>query len=332
MDADSLPRPAVATPFPVSDHCDGERFFNPGAPVAHTLTDVIRWQLTSQRVTWPAWVDDPPAAALPEPKRDELVVTFVNHATFLLRTPTLSILTDPVFSDRASPLSWIGPRRVRRPGLALEALPRIDVVLVSHNHYDHMDVETLSRIARRDCPLAVTGLGNADVLASTGLSKIVELDWWSTHATGDIHIVMAPAQHFSARGVSDRNRSLWGSFLLRWPSKQAYFAADSGYTAYYKEIRRRYGPTDVALLPIGAYEPRWFMREMHMNPAEAVAAHRDLHSPLSLGMHFGTFRLTDEGIDEPPRALAEARAAAGIAEHSFRVPGFGESFVFSGWN
>jgi L-ascorbate metabolism protein UlaG (beta-lactamase superfamily) len=315
------------TRFPVSDHCDGLRFFNPEAAAIRTLGDVVRWQLSSARAPWPRWVDDPPAPPLPAVRPGEIALTFVNHSTFLIRTAGISILTDPVFADRASPFSWLGPRRVRRPGIRLEQLPPIDLVVVSHNHYDHMDLGTLAQLAKRDRPQVITGLGNGRVLAEAGLHWVEELDWWEGCRVGEVEAVMAPAQHFSARGLRDRNRTLWGSFLLRWPAAQVYFAADSGYASHFREIRRRFGPVDLALLPIGAYEPRWFMREAHMNPEEAVMAHRDLAARTSIGMHFGTFRLTDEAIDEPVRRLAEARRAGGVADQEFRVLAFGESMA-----
>ena len=166
MDADSLAGRAPATRFPVSDHCDGERFFNPEASAGRSLLDVLRWQLFTQRTPWPDWIDDVAAAPLPAPGVGELVVTFINHSTFLLRTRSIAILTDPVYAERASPVQWAGPRRIRRPGVAFDRLPHIDLVLISHDHYDHLDVETLRRLAQRDAPQVVTPLGNRDVLAS----------------------------------------------------------------------------------------------------------------------------------------------------------------------
>jgi L-ascorbate metabolism protein UlaG (beta-lactamase superfamily) len=242
----------------------------------------------------------------------------------------LNILTDPIWSHRASPLRWAGPRRVRRPGLAFEKLPPIHVVLVSHNHYDHMDLPTLRRLQQRFAPLFLTGMGNRRYLRKRGLAHVEELDWWQTHSAPDgLSVTMTPAQHFSRRGLFDGLRTLWGGFLLRAGSKQVYFTGDSAYGDHFRDIARRLGQVDLALLPIGAYEPRWLMQAAHMNPEEAVRAHLDLQPRLSLGMHFGTFQLTDEAIDSPIEELRESLRRFGIAERAFRVPGFGETIILN---
>src|SRR6185503_7337082 len=179
-----------------------------------------------------------------------------------------NVLTDPVWSERVSPVSWAGPKRVRPPGLAFEQLPRIDVVLISHNHYDHLDLDTLRRLERAHQPLFVTCLGNRAFLAQHGLGRVTELDWWDTAPVGSGRVLCTPAQHWSGRGLSDRNRTLWGGFVIELADRTVYFAGDTGYCAQFAEIRSRYGVVDVALLPIAAYKPRWFMREQHMNPDE----------------------------------------------------------------
>jgi len=313
----------------VSDHFDGRRYHNPGRAGARSLWQVIRWALTRRKRPWPRWVDDPPRPA-PPPRvaAHEIAVTFVNHATFLLQLGGVNVLTDPIWSERASPVQWAGPRRVRRPGVAFEQLPPIDVVLVSHTHYDHLDLPTLLRLERRDAPRIVTGLGNRRFLNRRGLAKVEELDWWQTFSFRDsVRFTMTPAQHFSRRGLFDHNATLWGGFWIEYGAKKLFFAADTAYNGHFREIRERLGSPDVALLPIGAYEPRWFMAAAHMNPEEAVQAHLDLGAALSVAMHFGTFQLTDEPIDEPVRALRESLARHGISDGTFRVLEFGETLV-----
>jgi L-ascorbate metabolism protein UlaG (beta-lactamase superfamily) len=231
-----------------------------------------------------------------------------------------------MWSDRASPVGWAGPRRVRRPGVAFDDLPDIHVVLVSHNHYDHMDLPTLRRLRDRFDPCFITTLGNRRYLRRRGLDRVEELDWWqSLEAVPGLKVTLTPARHFSARGLFDRNRTLWGGFLLNRGSLQVYFAGDSAYDDHFREVRRRAGPIDLALLPFAAYEPRWFFAAAHVDPAEAVQAHLDLDPGQTLGMHHGTFQLTDESIDEPARALHEELTRRGVDPGRFRVPGFGET-------
>ena len=209
--------------------------------------------------------------------------------------------------------------------MAFDDLPPISTILLSHNHYDHCDLATLGRLARRDNPIVVTPLGNAALVRSAGVRRIEELDWWEEARTAALPITVTPAHHFSARTPFDRNRALWGGFVLGAGGKRIYFAGDSAYAPFFRDVGARLGPFDLALLPIGAYEPRWFMRAVHMNPAEAVQAHFDLGSPESIAMHYGTFQLTLEGIDEPLRALDEARLANDIPPEKFRALDFGAS-------
>ena len=317
----------------MSDHFDGRRYHNLGRAGERNLWQVIRWALTRRKRPWPRWVDDPPRPAPPRRATHEIAITFVGQSTFLLQLGGVNVLTDPIWSERASPVRWAGPRRVRRPGVAFERLPPIDVVLVSHTHYDHLDLPTLLRLERRDAPLIVTGLGNRRFLKRRGLAKVEELDWWQTVAFRDaVRFTMTPAQHYSRRTLFDRNVSLWGGFWIEFGAKKLFFAADTAYNGHFREIRGRLGSPDVALLPIGAYEPRWFMAAAHMNPEEAVQAHVDLGAVLSVAMHFGTFQLTDEPIDEPVRALRETLARRGISEDTFRVLGFGETLLHENTN
>jgi len=315
---------------PVSDHFDGVRFFNPGASAGRSFGDFLRWQRTRRSTPWP------PTRELPVPTpvtaamgSDELRLTFINHVTFLIQLPGLTLLTDPVFSERASPVQWAGPRRVHAPGVALEQLPGMDLVFVSHNHYDHMDVAALKAIANKHTPLFVTGLGNAAFLRQQGISPVVELDWWDQTSLHGARLIFTPAQHWSTRGPGGKNHTLWGGLWIATPQHSVYFAGDTGYSPWFAEMRRRLGSPQVALLPIGAYEPRWFMGDQHMNPDDAVRAHLDLAPELTVAMHFGCFRLTDEGIDEPARALEQARLAHSVPAEAFRVPVPGETIQMS---
>lgn len=311
----------------MSDHFDGHRYFNPIDPRGRGLRDVLTWMLTRKKQPWPKWIDDPPQP--PPPSRvdgNALAATFVNYSTFLLQTAGVNVLTDPIWSERASPFRWAGPRRVRRPGVPFERLPPIDVVLVSHNHYDHLDLPTLRRLQSAFAPLFVTALGNRRFLKACGLERVEELDWWQTVSVKpELEVTLTPAQHFSARGLFDRNRTLWGGFLLRAGERTIYFAGDTAYPGPFAAVRKHADAIDLALIPFGAYEPRWFMCAAHMNPDEAVRARVDLGSPFTMGMHFGTFQLTDESIDEPERLLSEVLAREGIPPSSFRVPAFGET-------
>lgn len=323
-------------PFPISDHCDGRLFFNPGAqPQARGFGDLPRWwrdRLIHRSFTpWPKSVPPPRVPVLPEgvPAR-QLAVTFIGHSTFLLQLPGLNVLTDPVFATHAGPFGLLGPKRIRPAAMRLGQLPRIDVVLLSHNHYDHLDLAALRWLARQHRPAIVTTLGNRAWLEARGVGRVTELDWWqSHHPAPDLEAICTPAQHFTARTPWDRCRTLWGGFMLRTAVGLVYFAGDSGWGPHFAEIHARLGAPRLSLLPIGAYEPRWFMTPVHVNPDEAVRAHVALHSRQSIGMHFGTFNLTDEGIDEPQRALAMAREAQGVPAADFTTLDFGETRIIS---
>ena len=280
--------------------------------------------LLERRTPWPARIEEAPRQPAPLDGA-AAVVTFVGHATFLIQTAAGHILTDPMYSQRAGPFNALGPRRVRQPAVRFDDLPPISTVLLSHNHYDHCDLRTLHLLADRFDPILITPLGNGALARSAGLRRVEELDWWQESKIASLPITVTPAHHFSARTPLDKNRALWAGFLVGAGGRRLYFAGDSAYAPFFRDIRKRLGPIDLALLPIGAYEPRWFMRIVHMNPAEAVQAHLDLEAAESIGMHFGTFQLTTEGIDEPLRALDEARRANGVPASRFRTLGFGES-------
>ena len=320
-----------APPFPVSDHCDGRTFFPaPGQLAAPGFLSLPKWwwqRMTQGRGTpWPAATTaSGPASATPvlpaAVPASQVAATFIGHSTFLLQTAGLNLLTDPVLSDRASPFTWAGPRRLVPPALTLAQLPRIDVVVLSHNHYDHLDLASLRWLARERQPQIVTTLGNKAWLEKRGVGRVAELDWWQARRVSrELEVVVTPAQHFSARTPWDRCRTLWGGFALNLPAGRVYFAGDSGYCETFREIGARLGPFDLALLPIGAYEPRWFMRPVHCTPAEAVKVHRDVRARASLAMHFGCFPLADDAPGQAEADFLAARAAAGLTAAEFALP------------
>jgi L-ascorbate metabolism protein UlaG (beta-lactamase superfamily) len=310
-----------------TDHFDGRRFFNPNGANGQPFRRLPRLLLTP-RTRWPSEVAVEPRRP-PNPGPDEVVVTFIGHASFLIQAAAANLLIDPVYYRRASPLPFGGPRRVRAPGVRFDDLPPISLVLLSHNHYDHCDLGTLQLLQRRFHPPVVTPLGNGRLLRSVGIGQVEEIDWWETSSAAPLPITVTPAQHFSARGPFDRNRALWGGFLIEAGGLRILHAGDSGYGPHFREIGARLGPIDLALLPIGAYQPRWFMKDIHMNPAEAVQAHLDLAACRSLAMHFGTFQLTPEGIDEPVRELATALRERGVPADRFRALEVGESALLA---
>jgi L-ascorbate metabolism protein UlaG (beta-lactamase superfamily) len=326
--------------YSISDHYDGTHFFNPEPTIRSSTTGkrigffsfLIR-RLKRDPEDWARWPKHIENKAYPAPGGEvsagSAEISFIGHSCFLVRLPGLNMLTDPVFSKRCSPVSFIGPKRVRDPGIALAALPKIDLVLLSHNHYDHLDLASLRKLRRRFPGMRiVTSLGNANYLAGKGLPGAVELDWWETHGLGETRITATPARHFAARTLWDRNETLWAGFVLEHRGTKIYFAGDSGYTKFFGEIGQRLGPPDISLLPIGAYEPRWFMGPVHMNPADAVQAFLDLGTRQAIGCHFGTFQLTAEAIDQPEIDLAAALAEAGIRGEKFATLDFGETRRF----
>ncbi|MBD3670091.1 MAG: MBL fold metallo-hydrolase [Gammaproteobacteria bacterium] len=309
---------------PVSPHFDGEQFFNQKQLQNHSFSDFLRWRWKREAGTWREINDS--RYGPPPPKQGKgLRATFINHATVLIQTRDFNILTDPIWSERASPVSWAGPRRMRPPGIRFEDLPPIDVVIISHSHYDHMDLPTLKRLYERDQPLFLLGLGNASILHSAGIKGVRELDWWQAHTLSpDTLIYGVPAQHFSMRWLNDRNERLWMGFVIDSPQGPIYFAGDTGMGPHFEQIRERFGPIRLSMLPIGAYKPRWFMAGVHINPHEAVLAHKLLQSRTSIGIHFGTFPLADDDQFEPIRDLEQARIQEAVSDKAFRVMAFGE--------
>ncbi len=262
--------------------------------------------------------------------RDKTSLTWIGHATFLLQHAGLNILTDPQFSQRASPVTWAGPQRVVAPGMSIDDLPEIDVVLISHDHYDSLDVASLQRLAARKQQRPITilvPLGYKAWFDNLQLHSIqlVELDWQQSYSIGDVKFTATPVQHWSKRTLFDAFERLWSSWVIESKAHKIFFAGDTGYADHFTQIGQQYGPFDLALIPIGAYEPRWFMKPYHVNPEEAVKMHRDLQSKYSVAMHWGTFILTDEPLDEPPKKLAEALSAINISSSSFEVYQHGET-------
>ena len=291
------------------------------------LGGFLWWMLTRKPAKWPKQIAN---VSFAPPKRagaQEIAVTFIGHATFLVQVGGVSILTDPIWSRRASPFSFVGPRRVGEPGQPLDAIPAVDLLLVSHNHYDHLDLPTLRAVQSRWSPVAVTGIGNGRHLAKANIRDVIELDWWEETSVRGANITFVPAKHGSARTFFDRNRALWGGFVVEANGLTMYFAGDTGYNCHFREIRRCFPPIDLALLPIGTYEPRWFMSANHMNPEEAVRSHIDLGANRSIGMHHATFQLSDEAIDAPARALAAARARFAVGQDRFSTLQCGETMV-----
>jgi L-ascorbate metabolism protein UlaG (beta-lactamase superfamily) len=304
--------------YPFSGHYDGERFVNPGHETDKSLGDLLRWQWTRTRGPWPEHVENVGRARLLAlGDADPIAATWIGHAAALVQIGPANVLTDPVFSERCSPVSWAGPKRVRAPGLSYDELPPIHAVVVSHGHYDHLDLPSLRELHRRFRPLVVVPLGHGDLLRAEGLDRVVELDWWGSVRVPAVGLVihLAPSLHWSARGLFDRREALWGSFFLQGDSGySAYFAGDTGYGSHFAEARARFGAPDLALLPIGAYAPRWFMSGHHMDPADAVQAFLDLGARAALPLHYATFPVADDGFDEPLRDLAAAKGARGVGE------------------
>lgn len=315
-------------PYSRSDHFDGSHFHNPAGAPAKGLGAVIRWKLTSLRR--PAWQEHERLPSGPKPPTrvgpGELRVTFVNHATTLLQFDDLNVLTDPIWSTRAGPFSWLGSKRVRPPGIRFEDLPPLDLVVVSHDHYDHLDLPTLKRLASAHKTAAfLVPLGLAKILRDAKIANVRELDWWqSRQVSHGVRAWVVPAQHSSARGPFDRDETLWAGFVFETQGGPVFFAGDTAMSDHFRQLRARFGPMRLAVLPIGAFEPRWFMRAVHIDPAQALEAHYALAAQASVGMHFGTFHLADEPQTGAQEGLLAALARAPLPKPAFWVLSFGE--------
>jgi len=328
---------------PVSDNFDGERFFNPWdepppeGQAPRRSRWLWRWLIADDMPEWPAEVAVMPAERPPSRvPTGSLRVTVVGHATFLVQMDGINVLIDPIWSERCSPLSWAGPRRRQAPGLRFEDLPPIDLVLVTHNHYDHMDLPTLKRLAAGGAPRALTPLGNGDLIRGAGIPRVEELDWWeSLPLTPEVTVTLVPARHFSSRTLWDRNRALWGGFILSGPAGNLYHAGDTAYGPHFRQIADRLGPIRLAMLPIAPYRPGSpdgkglaGVSRVHMGPAEAVQAHRDLGAQKSLATHFQVFQLGWDGFDDAVRDLAAALAGISPEDGGFVAPAPGRFFTF----
>ncbi len=296
----------------------------------HGFGDFFKWKWDSfdlevKTKTLPLAKNDPEFL---QKNKSQPTLTWIGHASFLLQFAGLNILTDPQFSERASPVSFAGPKRYTPPGLSLEQLPPIDLVVISHNHYDHLDLDTVKKLHRQqknNPPRFFVPLGLKTWFAEQGIDNVVEMDWWDQNQYRGWTIHSVPVQHFSARTPWDKNKTLWTGWVLEHPDFKFFFAGDTGYSKDFSDIQERLGPMDLSAIPVGAYEPRWFMKPVHLNPEEAVKVHQDLQSRYSVGMHWGTFLLTDEPIEEPPQRLKQVLAQAGISQKQFFLMQHGQT-------
>lgn len=316
-------------------HHTEKGFRNPWLTEERSVFDFLKWRL--QRIgkkNRPAdSYDFPIAENDPDFLRSNRKIdtlTWIGHATVLLQSGGVNILTDPHFSERASPVQWAGPRRIVPPGVALEKLPRIDYVIISHDHYDSLDTPSLKSLYAREGgekTLFLVPLGLKQWFESIQITNVIELDWWEEYEKNGIRVIAAPMQHWGKRYPFSRNEHLWASWVVVIGDFRFYFGGDTGYSPHFSEIGMKFGPFDLSAIPIGAYEPRWFMKRHHLNPEEAVRAHLDLRSRLSVGIHWGTFVLTDEPLDEPPAKLDRALEKQGVSPGDFRVLQHGETII-----
>lgn len=310
---------------PKSDHFDGEEFHNLEPTEMKGLGEVLKWQLTRDRGYWPDKVLKVEATVPVESiEENKARVTFINHASLLVQFGNLNVLTDPIWSQRASPFSFAGPERKQEPGVRFEDLPNIHVVVISHNHYDHLDISTLQRLQQEHDPLFLVPLGVDLLLREHQVTNVIALDWFDSKELDQGTIHALPVKHFSGRGLGDTNQTLWAGYMIEVGALRILFGGDTGYGEFWKLIQQRFDAIDLAILPIGAYKPEWFMEPIHMSPEEAVLAHLDLKAKQSIGMHFGTFPMADDGIDQPVDDLKKALDQQGVSPGDFKVLQQGE--------
>jgi L-ascorbate metabolism protein UlaG (beta-lactamase superfamily) len=321
-------RACTAKTMPASDHFSGARFHNRDNIGNYSLWAEIKigWELRTKKKNWPARFDTQPYRAPSEPVVHGIRVLWIGHSTTLIQTPRLNIMTDPILFDSIGP-SVLGLNTVTNPGLLIDSLPPIHVILITHNHYDHLDLRSLHALydrQRASPPMILVGRGVGPLLMNAGFASYSELDWNDTLTIKDARVHFLEAIHTSRRGIWDTNKTLWGSFLIESPEGTIYFAGDSAYGRHFRTVYEMYGAPKVSLLPIGAYEPRWFMYRMHMNPDEAVRAHLDLHSQNSIGIHFGLIDNAGESYDAPVNDLMAARRTHAVEATQFVAPRYGQ--------
>ena len=302
--------------------CTAAETFNnsDSSVIPKTLGDVIEWRMTRDPSPEPIDIKVSNEWQSLDAKSTHYAI-WIGHATYLLNTGDVTVLTDPIFSERASPVGWAGPKRLIPPAMSLEQLPSIDVVVISHNHYDHLDLPSLKVLQKNNPNLVfLVPQGDKTLLDSHGLSNVSEFRWWQNIQINQTEFTFTPVQHWSGRGITGRNTSLWGGWFLKSPSLSVYHAGDTGYSNDFVVTQKRLGTPDVAFIPIGAYKPRWFMKNQHVNPAEAVRIALDLQTTRSFGMHWGTFVLTDEPIIEPRTMLGQVLKERNLAPDFFIAP------------
>jgi L-ascorbate metabolism protein UlaG (beta-lactamase superfamily) len=332
---------AAETPFPLSDHFNGTYFLNPGSP-SHTgdapkrgvLGYLWQWMAGNAYPGWPEFEEyppgQPPADRVP---KGTLRIISIGHASFLIQMDELNILIDPVWAERSSPFTWVGPKRHSRPGLRLEDLPAIDAVLISHNHYDHLDFPTLEWLGKKGTLRCLVPLGNGNLVRDSGIPTVDELDWWqSARLSEDVTVTLVQAQHFSSRTLWDRNKALWGGFVISGPSGNIFFAGDTGYNTHFSEIARRFSPIRVAILPISPFQPKSSDKpsshrlRVHMRSREAVKVHLDLGAQVSIAAHFRVFQLGPDGFDDAVQELTSTLELRNLKPDVFLALNPGQSY------
>jgi L-ascorbate metabolism protein UlaG (beta-lactamase superfamily) len=328
--------PHKANPYytgPVTDHFNGQTFHNPDGVKPGNFTDLLKWQYKETKAKWPEHYPSDYTGTKPAPNvtGNKLHVTMIGHATMLIQTGGLNIITDPVLSERASPVQFFGPKRHNPPGVAFDDLPKIDLILLSHNHYDHLDILTLEKLVQRDAPLIITPLGNDTIIHKAIKGANIKTGDWGDmiSISSQIKIHVEPCHHWSARGTKDRRMALWAAFVIETDTLKIYHIGDTGYHSgtNYKAVAEKHNSFDLAILPVGAYEPRWFMKGQHQNPYEAVEGFKLCNAKTAIGHHWGTFQLTNEAIDAPPKALAKALKDTGILPERFSALSPGQVWI-----